>query len=87
MSIPLGKGQFGLVKLGTHKKSGKQVAIKTVKKTNMKPIEVFQQRREIEVLKMCQHPNIIKLVDVFETSDNYFIVLDYMAGKDMFDYI
>jgi uncharacterized membrane protein YgcG len=41
------------VKLAKHKKTGKQVAIKTVRKTNMKPIEVFQQRREIEVLKMC----------------------------------
>ena len=53
----------------------------------MKQIEVFQQRREIEVLKMCQHPSIIKLVDLFENSEFYFIVLDYMAGKDMFDYI
>ena len=49
----LGKGQFGLVKLSTHKKTGKQVAIKTVKKKDMKAIEVYQQRREIEVLKMC----------------------------------
>ena len=65
----LGKGQFGLVKLGTHIKSGKQVAVKTVKKANMKPIEIFQQRREIEVLKMCQHPNIIKLIDIFDSSD------------------
>lgn len=65
----LGKGQFGLVKLGTHIKTGKQVAVKTVKKANMKPIEVFQQRREIEVLKMCQHPNIIKLIDIFDSSD------------------
>ena len=44
----------------------------------MKPIEVFQQRREIEVLKMCQHNNIIKLIDLFENSETYFIVLDYM---------
>ena len=64
LSQALGKGQFGLVKLGTHLKTGKQVAVKTVKKTNMKPIEVFQSRKEIEVLKMCQHPNIIKLVDL-----------------------
>ena len=53
----------------------------------MKQIEIFQQRREIEVLKMCQHQSIIKLVDLFENSDNYFIVLEYMAGKDLFDYI
>jgi serine/threonine protein kinase len=36
---------------------------------------------------MCQHPNIIKLIDLFENSDYYYIVLDYMAGKDMFDYL
>jgi serine/threonine protein kinase len=36
---------------------------------------------------MCQHKGIIKLVDVFENSDYYYIVLDYLAGKDLFDYI
>ena len=53
----------------------------------MKAIEVYQQRREIEVLKMSQHPNIIKLIDLFENSDYYYIVLDYMAGNDLFDYL
>lgn len=83
----LGKGQFGLVKLATHKKTGQKVAIKTVKKKDMKPIDVFQQRREIEILKMCQHPNIIKLIDIFENADYYYIVLEYMEGKDLFDYL
>ena len=87
MGKVLGKGQFGMVKLATHKRNGGQAAIKTVKKTNMKQIEIFQQRREIEVLKMCQHPNIIKLKDIFENSEYYFIVLELMAGKDLFDYI
>ena len=36
---------------------------------------------------MCQHPGISKLVDIFENSEYYYIVLEYMAGKDMFDYI
>lgn len=53
----------------------------------MKSIEIYQQRREIEVLKMCQHPNIIKLIDIFENSDYYYIVLEYMEGKDLFDYL
>jgi len=83
----LGKGQFGMVKLATHKVSGVQAAIKTVMKANMRPVEVFQQRREIEVLKMCQHNSIIRLIDLFENSDTYFIVLEYMQGKDLFDYI
>jgi serine/threonine protein kinase len=75
------------VKLATHKKNGSRVAIKTVKKKDMSAIEVYQQRREIEVLKMCQHPNIIKLIDLFENADYYYIVLEYMEGKDLFDYL
>ena len=39
------------------------------------------------MLKMCQHPNIINLVDLFESSEYYYIVLDYMAGSDLFDYL
>ena len=53
----------------------------------MKPIEIIQQRREIEVLKMCQHNNIIRLVDLFENSETHYIVLDYMQGKDLFEYL
>lgn len=83
----LGKGQFGLVKLAAHKKTAEKVAIKTVHKKDMKPIEIYQQRREIDVLKMCQHPNIVGLIDLFENSDYYYIVLEYMQGKDLFDYI
>lgn len=36
---------------------------------------------------MCQHPNIIKLIDLFENSDYYYIVLEFMQGKDLFDYL
>lgn len=36
---------------------------------------------------MCQHPNIVKLIDLFENSEQYCIVIEYMAGKDLFDYI
>ena len=36
---------------------------------------------------MCQHPNIIKLIDIFENADYYYIVLEYMEGKDLFDYL
>jgi serine/threonine protein kinase len=75
------------VKLATHKKTGKKTAIKTVHKKDMKPIEIYQQRREIDVLKMSQHPNIVGLIDLFENSDYYYIVLEYMQGKDLFDYI
>jgi serine/threonine protein kinase len=41
VGITLGKGQFGLVKLASHTKTGASVAIKMVKKANMKQIEIF----------------------------------------------
>jgi Protein kinase domain len=85
--VALGKGQFGQVKLAIHHKTGFMTAVKVIKKRDMKPLEVFQQRKETEVLKMCQHPNIVKLVDLFETIDSYYIVLEYLDGKDLFDYL
>ena len=53
----------------------------------MRPIEIYQQRKEIEVLKMCQHPNIVKMLDLFENSDYYFIVIEFMEGGDLFQYL
>ena len=62
----LGKGKFGLVKSAIHKKSHKAVAIKVMQKKQMSVQDVELQRREIEILKMCQHPHIIRLLDIFE---------------------
>lgn len=83
----LGEGNSATVKLSEHKKTGKKVAIKVVERAQMKPVDVLQMRREIDVLKMCQHPNLIKLLDYFETITHYYIVLDYMAGGDLYDYL
>lgn len=52
----------------------------------MSPIEIFQQRREIDVLKMSKHPNIVSLIDLFESQETYFMVMEYMQGGDLFDY-
>lgn len=63
---PLGKGKFGLVKSAIHKNTGKNVAVKIMSKKEMTVSDVELQRREIEILKMCQHPYIIRLLDIFE---------------------
>lgn len=83
----LGKGKFGTVKLGIHKKTGKKVAIKVMKKKAMTKQDVELQKREIEILKICQHPNICKLIDVFENQDYIYIVMEYLKGGDLFNYL
>lgn len=83
----MGSGQFGVVNLATHIASQKKFAVKSILKVKMSDRELLQQRREFEVLKMCQHDNIIKLVDLFETTTHYYVVMEYVKGKDLFDYL
>ncbi len=69
----LGQGKFGLVKLGVHKKTKREAAIKIISKKAMSEQDYAQTRIEIEILKICQHPNIITLYDIFENQDFYYI--------------
>ena len=62
----MGKGKYGLVKAATHKKTGLECAVKIIKKKELSLKDLELLKREIEVLKVCQHPNIIKFYDVFE---------------------
>jgi Ca2+-binding EF-hand superfamily protein len=83
----LGKGKFGLVRSAVHKKSGKKVAIKLMKKLMMTPQDLELVKQEIEIMKMLQHPNLIRLLDVFENTDYIYIVMEIMEGGDLFSYL
>jgi serine/threonine protein kinase len=83
----IGQGQFGKVLQSTHIETGERVALKTARKRDMKIVEIYQSRREIDILKMCQHPNIIRLIDYFENESYHFIVLEHCKGKNLYDYL
>ena len=83
----LGKGKFGLVKLGIHKESGRQVAVKIINKEYVEGMELEQIKSEIDILKIAKHPNIIKLYDVFENEKYIYIIMEYCSGGDLFSYI
>jgi tRNA A-37 threonylcarbamoyl transferase component Bud32/Ca2+-binding EF-hand superfamily protein len=80
-----GKGKFGLVKHAIHKETGKEVAIKIMSKKLNNDLELT--KTEIDILKICHHPNIIKLYDIFDTADYIYIIMEYCAGGDLFSYI
>jgi len=69
----LGEGRFGIVKACQNKISKRKAAIKIVSKKNMNNFDIQLFHTEIEILKICQHPNIIKLYDVFENHDFIYI--------------
>ena len=83
----LGKGKFGLVKLGIHRGNGRKVAIKIINKKLVTAIDVQQVKTEIDILKIAKHPNIIQLYDVFENENYIYIIMEYCAGGDLFSYI
>lgn len=83
----LGKGRFGVVKLAVNKLTSQQVAIKLLDKKDMKGDDIQRTRREIDILKVCQHPNIIRLIEVFENSQFIYIVMEYCSGGDLLNYL
>ena len=83
----LGNGKFGLIKLGINKKTGQKVAIKIMSKKDMTNQDLELVRTEIEILKICQHPNIIELYEVFENASYFYIIMEYCSGGDLFSYL
>ena len=83
----IGKGKFGVVNLGIHKKTGQQVAIKIMNKENIKTLEDKELVRiEIDILKLCHHPNIVHLLDHLENNEYIFIVMEYIEGGTLRQY-
>ena len=83
----LGKGKFGLVKLGINKETKDKVAVKVMNKNNMDSSDLELVRTEIEILKICQHPYIMKLYEIFENVDYIYIIMEYCPGGDLFSYL
>merc|ERR1712137_1400189 len=82
----LGRGAFSVVKLGRHKKTKEEVAIKVIEKKNVEQ-DLHRLATEMQVLKSVDHPNIIKLKEIFETDEMLYIVTEVVTGGELFDRI
>jgi serine/threonine protein kinase len=83
----LGEGIFGSVKLGVEKKTKERVAIKIIKKKSAKQSDIELVRTEIDIMKLCHHPNVVSLLDHFENAEYIFIVMEYIRGGRLTDYM
>ena len=77
----LGVGRFSSVRMGVSKQSGKQYAIKIIDKANIDEKEREALRTEVAVLKLLNHPHIIKCKNVFETRKQMYIVMTFVSGQ------
>ncbi|KAM6224668.1 serine/threonine-protein kinase SIK1 [Rhynchocyon petersi] len=83
----LGKGNFAVVKLARHRVTKTQVAIKIIDKTRLDPSNLEKIYREVQIMKLLNHPHIIKLYQVMETKDMLYIVTEFAKNGEMFDYL
>ncbi|KAI5633820.1 protein kinase domain-containing protein [Phthorimaea operculella] len=79
----IGKGNFAKVKLAKHVPTGKEVAIKIIDKTQLNPGSLQKLFREVRIMKMLDHPNIVKLFQVIETEKTLYLVMEYASGGEL----
>uniref|UniRef100_A0A8C1P6X3 non-specific serine/threonine protein kinase n=1 Tax=Cyprinus carpio TaxID=7962 RepID=A0A8C1P6X3_CYPCA len=76
----IGKGNFAKVKLARHVLTGREVSRYIFNVTHT----LF---REVRIMKVLNHPNIVKLFEVIETEKTLYLIMEYASGGEVFDYL
>ncbi|XP_053914230.1 serine/threonine-protein kinase DCLK3 isoform X3 [Cuculus canorus] len=82
----IGDGNFAVVKECRHCDSNQIYAMKIVDKSKLKGKEDMMEN-EILIIRSLSHPNIVSLVEVYETEAEIYLILEYVPGGDLFDAI
>ncbi|KAG2601432.1 calcium-dependent protein kinase 2 [Panicum virgatum] len=85
----LGRGQFGVTSLCTHKATGERFACKTIAKRKLSTKEdVEDVRREVQIMyHLAGQPNIVELKGAYEDKQSVHLVMELCAGGELFDRI
>ena len=82
----LGSGAYGTVFRATHIKTKKNFAVKMMQKKALgKKLQEYLER-EVNIIQMIDHPNVIKLLDLQKTENNYYLIFEYCNGGDLEKY-
>lgn len=82
----LGQGSFAKVYYGRDLRDGQSVAIKVIDKARLRRTEgmVEQLRREISIMRMVRHPNVVGIREVLASRERVFVVMEYARGGELF---
>ncbi|KAL4232879.1 hypothetical protein ACF0H5_007566 [Mactra antiquata] len=85
----LGEGAFSKVRNGLHIIAREKVAVKIVPKKAALLREYVKKsvRREAMLLQKLEHPNIVKLYEIMETENSYYLVLEFAEGGEFIKYL
>ena len=83
----LASGEFGSVRAATHKKTGAPCAIKVIKKGCLKRSSMRNQlnKNEFKILEAVDHPSIVRVFDLLEDDQSYFIVMELVESGTIRD--
>ena len=85
MGPTIGQGSFAVVKLCKNRKTGQEVAIKIIDKKNARAVDDLQT--EAEVMAKIEHPNVSRVLQIFENASKCYMVQEYVSGGELFDRI
>nr|XP_046147998.1 hormonally up-regulated neu tumor-associated kinase homolog A-like [Oncorhynchus gorbuscha] len=85
----LGEGSFAKVREGLHAMTGEKVAVKVIDKRKAKKDSYVTKnlRREGQIQQMIRHPNITQLLDILETENSYYLVMELCPGGNLMNRI
>ena len=85
--IQLGEGAFAQVKQVQHKQTKHKLAVKIINKRKLTPEDAESLKREIKILQEMDHPNIVKLLDLFNEKLYIYLVTELVSAGELFDRI
>ena len=83
----IGEGNFAKVRLSIFKPTKEEFAIKIINKKKLKQKMKNTISRENEIISKLKHPNIIKVIEIIEDLENYYIIMENCQKGELFDYI
>jgi calcium/calmodulin-dependent protein kinase I len=83
----LGEGSFAVVRKGIKKTTNEEVAVKIIDKTNLESDDQYALQSEVDILSQIDHPNIVKLHEIYDEKTRFNMVMELMTGGELFDRI
>lgn len=83
----LGTGMSGEVKVAVHRETGEKVAVKTFTRKQLCRKGVVDMIRETKIHASFDHPNIVKVRDIFQSTEHAYLVIEHLDGGDTLDHI
>ncbi len=83
----IGEGYFGIVQKGIKIQDQKEVAIKVINKLKLSIKNYKLICHEVKIMKLLNHPHIVHLEDYFEDDEFIYIIMEYLSGGDLLEYV